>query len=83
MEIAETVAKRLAPCALELGGNDPYIVCEDADFETASREGINWRFNAAGQVCIAPKRFIVHNSLLREFTEAAVAKANLLKWDTE
>ena len=79
VEIAETVAKRLAPCALELGGNDPYIVCEDADFETASREGINWRFNAAGQVCIAPKRFIVHNSLLREFTEAAVAKAKSIE----
>lgn len=79
VEIAKTVAKRLAPCALELGGNDPYIVCEDADFALASREGINWRFNAAGQVCIAPKRFIVHNSLIERFTQAAVAKAQSIE----
>lgn len=75
VNIAKTVAKRLAPCALELGGNDPYIICADADVEIAFREGLNWRFNAAGQVCIAPKRFIVHNSLLEQFTEAAVKKA--------
>lgn len=79
VQIAETVAKRLAPCALELGGNDPYIVCEDADFEIASQEGINWRFNAAGQVCIAPKRFIIHNSLIEQFTKIAVEKASSIE----
>lgn len=79
VNIAQTVAKRLAPCALELGGNDPYIVCEDADFDIAVKEGINWRLNAAGQVCIAPKRFIIHNSLIEKFTEAAVAKARSIE----
>lgn len=79
INIAETVAKRLAPCALELGGNDPYIVCADADFSIASQEGINWRLNAAGQVCIAPKRFIIHNSLIERFTEEAVKKASSIE----
>lgn len=77
--IAQCVAKRLAPCALELGGNDPYIVCEDADFDLASQEGINWRLNAAGQVCIAPKRFIIHNSLIERFTRLAVEKASSIE----
>lgn len=79
VQIAESVAKRLAPCALELGGNDPYIICEDADLELAFPEGINWRLNAAGQVCIAPKRFIVHNSLVEKFTEFAVKKASSIE----
>jgi len=75
VNIAKTVAKRLAPCALELGGNDPFIVLEDADLEAAANEGINWRFNAAGQVCIAPKRFIIHNSGKEKFIEIALKKA--------
>ena len=79
IEIAETLAKRLAPCALELGGNDPFIVLEDADLELAAREGLNWRFNAAGQVCIAPKRFIIHQSLVRKFTEMAINKASSIE----
>jgi len=68
MHIADIMAKRLSPCALELGGNDPYIVMEDADVEAAAREAVSWRMNSAGQVCIAPKRFIVQNSVIDKFT---------------
>jgi succinate-semialdehyde dehydrogenase/glutarate-semialdehyde dehydrogenase len=71
--IAASMARRLAPCALELGGNDPYIVLPDADVEKVAKEGAFWRMNSAGQVCIAPKRFLVHNSVKKEFTEAALA----------
>lgn len=67
VHIAEIMAKRLSPCALELGGNDPYIVMEDADVEAAAREAVSWRMNSAGQVCIAPKRFIVQNSVIDKF----------------
>ncbi len=79
IEIAETLAKRLAPCALELGGNDPFIVLEDADVERAAKEGLNWRFNAAGQVCIAPKRFIIHRNLVEKFTKLAIDKASSIE----
>jgi acyl-CoA reductase-like NAD-dependent aldehyde dehydrogenase len=68
LHIAGIMAKRLAPCALELGGNDPFIVLEDADVKAAAREAAGWRMNSAGQVCIAPKRFIVQNSVKEEFT---------------
>lgn len=72
LHIAGIMAKRLAPCALELGGNDPYIVLEDADVEAAGKEAASWRMNSAGQVCIAPKRFIVHNSVKERFIKAAL-----------
>ncbi|MFZ3070903.1 MAG: aldehyde dehydrogenase family protein [Anaerolineaceae bacterium] len=72
INIATTMAKRLSPFMLELGGNDPYIVMPDVNVEKAAREGIRWRMNSAGQVCISPKRFIVHNSVIQEFTDIAL-----------
>jgi acyl-CoA reductase-like NAD-dependent aldehyde dehydrogenase len=72
VNIASSMAKRLAPCALELGGNDPFIVLPDADVEKVAKEGAFWRMNSAGQACISPKRFIVHNSVKEEFTKAAL-----------
>lgn len=72
LHIAGIMAERLAPCALELGGNDPYIVLEDADVEAAAREAASWRMNSAGQVCIAPKRFIVQNTVKERFTKTAL-----------
>ncbi len=72
LDIAHTMAKRLAPCALELGGNDPFIVMEDADVAAAVKDASFWRMNSAGQVCISPKRFLVHNSVLEQFTQGAL-----------
>ncbi len=72
VSIAQSMAKRLAPCALELGGNDPYIVMEDCNVEKAAKEGVRWRMNAAGQVCISPKRFIVQNTVKDRFIKAAL-----------
>lgn len=72
LNVAGIMAKRLAPCALELGGNDPFIVMEDADLKAAIRDAAFWRMNSAGQVCISPKRFIVHNSIKEEFTRGVL-----------
>jgi succinate-semialdehyde dehydrogenase/glutarate-semialdehyde dehydrogenase len=73
IEIASILAKRLAPCGLELGGNDPFIVLEDAyDIKEAAKLAAFWRFNSSGQICISPKRFIVQNSVKREFTQAVL-----------
>ena len=69
VEIAEKAAKRLAHVSLELGGNDPFIVLEDADLEKAAAEAVFTRTATAGQVCIAPKRFLVQNSVKDEFTK--------------
>jgi succinate-semialdehyde dehydrogenase/glutarate-semialdehyde dehydrogenase len=67
--IAEKAAPRLAHVSLELGGNDAFIVLDDADIGLAAAEAAFTRTGYAGQVCIAPKRFIVHNSVKEEFTQ--------------
>jgi acyl-CoA reductase-like NAD-dependent aldehyde dehydrogenase len=64
---------------LELGGSDPFIVCEDADIEKASNGAIKGRFINCGQSCIASKRFIVVKNVANEFIEKFVHKAEKLK----
>lgn len=71
IDIAKNAAKHLTAYEFELGGNDPFIVFEDADLELALREAGDKARNA-GQCCSAAKRFIVHNSLKEEFTKRLV-----------
>jgi acyl-CoA reductase-like NAD-dependent aldehyde dehydrogenase len=68
IETAKCCAKHIIPCELELGGNDPFIVLDDADVDQAASLAAFTRTANAGQVCIAPKRFIVHESLVETFT---------------
>ena len=70
--IAEIMAKRLAPCTLELGGNDAFIVMPDTDIDKAAASACGARKGNSGQICISSKRFIVHNSVIEEFTEKLV-----------
>lgn len=58
---------------MELGGHAPVIVCEDADIALAVKAVGNAKFRNAGQVCIAPSRVLVHESIHDEFV-AALAK---------
>ena len=78
--IAETAAKNLTPYALELGGNDPFIVMEDADIDLAVSEIIPGRMINSGQVCSASKRFLVHESVLEEFTEKTIQLVSGLRF---
>lgn len=66
-------ANHLAHVTLELGANDPFIVCEDADIDLAAEEVVFGRMYNAGQVCVASKRFIVNRKVLKEFEEKVVA----------
>jgi succinate-semialdehyde dehydrogenase/glutarate-semialdehyde dehydrogenase len=52
---------------LELGGNDPFVVLEDADMNEAVSEALRGRCNNAGQVCFSPKRFIIDKKLYDVF----------------
>ncbi len=79
IETAKTAAANLAHTALELGGNDAFIVLEDADVDLAAEELIWGRMYNTGQVCCASKRFLVHKSRAEEFTKKAVEKIRALK----
>ena len=79
IETYKNAAGHLAHIALELGGNDAFIVCDDGDVELAVEEVIWGRMYNTGQVCCASKRFIVHNSLKDEFTEKVVARIKQIK----
>ncbi len=74
------VGKRIAQTAgykklvLELGGNDPIIILEDADMETAVTLAAEGSYRNSGQRCTAIKRILVHEKLEAEFTARLVEK---------
>jgi len=76
--IAEKAAGTLKKVFLELGGNDPYIVFEDADLELAVTGAVRGRVQNAGQTCCSPKRFLVQNSIKDAFLKRAVEQIDAL-----
>ena len=72
-------AANLTHTALELGGNDAFIVLDDGDVDLAVEELIWGRMYNTGQVCCASKRFLIHNSLKDEFAKKAVERISRLK----
>ena len=72
-------AAHLAHIALELGGNDAFIVLEDGDVDLAVEEMIWGRMYNTGQVCCASKRYLIHRSKAAEFAEKAIARISQLK----
>ncbi|MBS1488940.1 MAG: NAD-dependent succinate-semialdehyde dehydrogenase [Bacteroidetes bacterium] len=76
MDGASQNIKRLA---LELGGNAPVIIFPDVDVKKVAEESVVAKLRNAGQVCIAPQRYIVHESITKEFTEYAAAKMEKIK----
>ena len=79
MEIARRCADGLRRVHLELGGNDPLIILEDADVEEAADKAFAARIGNCGQVCCAAKRFIVHNGIRGAFIEKLIARLKTVK----
>lgn len=65
---------------LELGGNDPIIVMEDADIEEAATLAASGSYKNSGQRCTAIKRMLVHEAVADRFVELLVAKTQALKY---
>ncbi|MFL9877063.1 phosphonoacetaldehyde dehydrogenase [Herbaspirillum rhizosphaerae] len=65
---------------LELGGNDPIIVMEDADIEEAATLAVSGSYKNSGQRCTAIKRMIVHQAVADEFVDKLVAKTRAIKF---
>lgn len=77
--VASSAVKQLARVQLELGGNDPLIVFEDADIDLAVEETVQGRTAMNGQTCIANKRMIIHESKIEKYTEKLVERVKELK----
>jgi succinate-semialdehyde dehydrogenase/glutarate-semialdehyde dehydrogenase len=77
--IAASVAERLLPVVLELGGKDPMIVLEDADVDVASSAAVWGAFVNAGQACLSVERCYVHRSVYEPFLKACVEKTKRLR----
>ena len=64
---------------MELGGNDPLVILEDADIEKAVSAAVSGAFLFSGQVCIGVKRLILDNRIADEFIDMFVKEASKLK----
>ena len=74
-EAANTVAKT----GMELGGNAPFIVCEDADIDAAIAGAMIAKMRNGGQSCIAANRFLVHEAVASEFSAKLANAMQALK----
>jgi len=78
-QLAGLAGQHMKRVTMELGGHAPVIVCEDADIALAVKSAGGAKFRNAGQVCIAPTRFLVHESVKNEFAQAMAKYAQGLK----
>ena len=77
--VGELAGARLKKVSLELGGNNAFIVLDDADFDAAVNAGAFSSFQFQGQVCFAAGRHIVHESLARDYVDVLRDKAQHLR----
>lgn len=80
VEIGKMLASKIGyrRIVLELGGNDPLIVMEDADLERSAQLAVDGSYANSGQRCTAVKRVLVHAAVSRRFTEIVVEKT--IRW---
>ncbi|MBV9838006.1 MAG: aldehyde dehydrogenase family protein [Solirubrobacterales bacterium] len=77
--VIKAAAEALIPCYLELGGNDPMIVCADADLERAANAATFYSMNNSGQVCISVERCYVEQAAYDRFVEQVTANVRKLR----
>jgi acyl-CoA reductase-like NAD-dependent aldehyde dehydrogenase len=70
-KVGRAAAERLIPANLELGGKDPFIICDDVDIEIAAQGAVWAACLNAGQVCTSSERFYVMQNVADDFVEAS------------
>ena len=78
-QLAALAGQHMKRVTMELGGHAPVIVAEDADIALAVKAAGGAKFRNAGQVCISPTRFLVHESVARDFAGALAKQAQALQ----
>jgi succinate-semialdehyde dehydrogenase/glutarate-semialdehyde dehydrogenase len=78
-KLLEQSAQQVLRTSMELGGNAPFLVFEDADIEAAVAGAMLAKMRNIGQACTAANRFIVHESVAEEFGNQLAAKMGALK----
>ena len=77
--VGQLCAAQVKKSHLELGGNDPFIVCSDADLDVASRAAVWAAYLNSGQVCTGAKRFYVFEEIADDFTARVVSLSKGLR----
>lgn len=72
-------AQNITKLSLELGGNAPFIVFDDADIDAAIEGAMASKFRNAGQTCVCANRFLVQEGVAEEFAEKLAARVASLK----
>lgn len=78
--IAKVAGENLKKSSLELGGNDAFIILDDADMDEVAQVITPARLYNAGQVCTSSKRFIVTEKNYQRFVDDVVASFKMAKW---
>ena len=82
-EVGRLLMKQVAPTikkiSLELGGNAPFIVFDDADLDAAAEGAIISKYRNTGQTCVCANRFFVHDRVYDAFTAKLVARVEALR----
>lgn len=76
--LQKLAADTMKRCTMELGGHSPFIVFDDVDVETAAATAVAGKYRNAGQVCVSPTRFYVHEKVFDKFTDTFAEKAQAL-----
>ena len=78
-QMIRDAADTMKKVSMELGGNAPLIVYDDADLETALNVSVPTKYANSGQVCVTPDRFYVHESLHDAFVKGFASRAKAIK----
>jgi succinate-semialdehyde dehydrogenase/glutarate-semialdehyde dehydrogenase len=78
-KLAALAGQHMKRITMELGGHAPAIVFDDADVTSAAKQLASAKFRNAGQVCVSPTRFLVHESVYAQFVDGFVATASQIK----
>merc|ERR1712226_367853 len=81
--ISSLAGKYMKKALIEAGGNDPFVVLKDADLNLAIEKAVFWRYFHAGQMCVSPKRMIIHEDVVDKFLDGVLDRVSKIPVGTD